>query len=159
MTFFPQLLEMPFRSESGMRLLTNNKVHSHFLQTWQPGNPHCWGTPALKEETCFPQKPQLHALRENLETLTASVGISVLKVNFPPESQLHSVTHEQKISKQERGFETRNKIRILPIDNCFLWLTNRPFEFPSHCCQFLLKARVCFGPTCWKSHIPIIKSV
>lgn len=97
--------------------------------------------------------------RKCLETLRASVGVRVLKVNFPPERQSHSVTHAQKISKQEKEFETRNKIRILPIDNCFLKLTIRPFEFPSHCCQFLLKARVCFGPTSEKNHILIIKSL
>lgn len=52
-TFFPRLLEVPFRSESGMQLLTNNEVHSYFLQTWQPENPHSWGTAALKGEACF----------------------------------------------------------------------------------------------------------
>lgn len=94
--------------------------------------------------------------RKGLETLRASVR--VLKVNFPPESQSHSVTHAQKISKQEKEFETRNKIRILPIDNCFLKLTIRPFEFPSYCCQFLLKASL-FWSHIEKSHILIIKSL
>lgn len=64
-TFFPQLLEIPFRSESGVKLLTNNEVHSYFLQPWQPENPHSWGTAALQGEACFTRSlaPKERALK------------------------------------------------------------------------------------------------
>lgn len=159
MTFFPQLLEMPFRSESGMQLLTNNKVHSHPLppdlatrESSLLRNPCPQRGNLLPSETsaiCF----LFLALKELALKHWEPVLESVCSKLISPQKVNHTQwPGRRKSPSKKRSLKQEIKAESYQGDNCFPYLTNRPFEFPSNCCQFLLKARVCLVPYWKKSY-------
>lgn len=160
-----------------MQFLTHNEVH-----TW-PGNRRIltaeeqwWmkretGLRGLSPYGCcgfFFPPPKERDLSTNKWGSQTVYGILF------PESQSQPISYlgTDKISKQEKGFQTGNKQKlefsIATSQNTFS--SQRPIAFPKYqtwtlnwvlplLLSALLTGRICFGPTCWKIHAPIIKSL